>query len=797
MMLTTVKKTFCVVALGLGLSGVTYAGKDPIGVSIFPESLPASVISGGGLQQVMVYTFRNNTKYTIPGTLKIGHVATPPDEFAFNDGCIGKQLAPGDTCQTTVTLTPKTEGEKKFHLIIQMYSNDVVPLPEQKTTANPSNATIQLDTSPQTLLPSSMNFGQSAPVLFSFSNTGIAAATNIKVTSSLPSNQYSTTCGSTLDSGQSCTASGTFAPTVSQGGAQKVTFTLTYAQGAPIEASTHTSVIVSGRFITAEQRLPKTITELSSGTQAYHFQYKFYNLAGDGGGLDLTQVPEVTLSDSTLGTLSFDTSADNDCSKVIIDLAGDWFPANSSCTVTGAFTLNSGVTGTEVLRAQMKYYVFPFSDDTVSRTDTTNIVSVPSGSRTITFQNKCGFPVWLGVTGGSNGTNTCTDDSDCPTGSRCDPAANNNQGGCFWEDYGPKEGSYKLAANTGTATVSILNYANNGTLWSGGFAARTGCTDGTCLTASCSGAKASDGVGACAVGQGFLPPVTQVEMTLKDNTTDNYDVEVINGFNVPVEIRPDNATSTNAYQCSAAGAPTEEKGFGACNWNNATPPDTTIYTWVGGGSGSSCSTSSPCTNTNEICGVNSGLEKVCGKFLGYWTANQICSVGQTSTALANQANALVQCGTALNSPYNSADGYSLTNLYSCSGKLKGAPDATFNSCYATYSSNGDQCCGCANWQDKSQFPGITLPAISQTQSQACADANNVLWTNSVQDKLLWMKRACPNYYIYPYDDPTSGFSCTNAATGSTANTTNYTVTFCPGGASLSGLPSGKEEGRNG
>jgi hypothetical protein len=56
-----------------------------------------------------------------------------------------------------------------------------------------------------------------------------------------------------------------------------------------------------------------------------------------------------------------------------------------------------------------------------------------------------------------------------------------------------------------------------------------------------------------------------------------------------------------------------------------------------------------------------------------------------------------------------------------------------------------------------------------------------------------MKKVCPSAYVYPFDDKTSTFTCSNN-TGNAPNSVGYTITFCAGGDT--GLPAGAtDDGR--
>jgi Thaumatin family len=111
--------------------------------------------------------------------------------------------------------------------------------------------------------------------------------------------------------------------------------------------------------------------------------------------------------------------------------------------------------------------------------------------------------------------------------------------------------------------------------WSGNTFARTGCqSDGTsCLTGDCVNDPYQD----CPVGKGGSPPDTLAEFTLSANAVDFYDVSLINGANMQVQMAPSPQPTSTAtptaqnYQCETAGStsaqPASGGGLSACSWN--------------------------------------------------------------------------------------------------------------------------------------------------------------------------------------------------------------------------------------
>ena len=379
-------------------------------------------------------------------------------------------------------------------------------------------------------------------------------------------------------------------------------------------------------------------------------------------------------------------------------------------------------------------------------------INAQSG-RTITFVNNCSYPVWFATSGGAvqgklSGTQ-CNTNNDCYEGATCTQTGTIKQ--CFWTNPIPTNRNFALTANGGTNQVTLPIY-NDGlaNIWSGVIGGRTNCVNGVCQTADCGNAN-----GACSSGQGLAQPATQAEFTFSLNGLDFYDVEVINGVNIPISITPNLSApenNTNPYSCGSPGAAAQSSSslLGACSWS-FTPPSND-YIWVTSG-GSACTELSDCTSPS-VCGLsfNAGnaqlFQKTCGTPLGYWTADQICTIDQNYGAPFNCAQA-------------ASNNLTLWNLYACIG---------LGSCYGSDSSD---CCGCVNWNTI----GIDVPPAPYT---AQCGSSNADWVGNAQPTLTWLKSACPTAYVYPFDDPSSTFTCSSMENN--VNTLNYTITYCPAGS---------------
>ncbi|MCH97582.1 thaumatin-like protein 1-like, partial [Trifolium medium] len=120
--------------------------------------------------------------------------------------------------------------------------------------------------------------------------------------------------------------------------------------------------------------------------------------------------------------------------------------------------------------------------------------------------------------------------------------------------------SYTTSGNATTATTGfILKPGENSTItlpakWSGRIWGRTLCTTNSttgnfsCVTGDCGSGKL-----AC-VGKSGSPPMTEAEFTLNGlNDQDFYDVNLIDGYNLPMDVIPLDGSG----KCKSTGCPTD------------------------------------------------------------------------------------------------------------------------------------------------------------------------------------------------------------------------------------------------
>jgi hypothetical protein len=416
-------------------------------------------------------------------------------------------------------------------------------------------------------------------------------------------------------------------------------------------------------------------------------------------------------------------------------------------------------------------------------------------SRNMMVINNCPFPVWLGsVSGVYKDKNNQT--IDCLASPEICPGSNNQGTGttycgvtavvkgipkaaqCFWgkpivsANQPIGQSKYYLSPEGGTLNLNFQTLLNNphDATWSGTLAGRTNCLpNGVCESADCGVDKNGDG--GCAEAKGFMQPATQVEMTFNQKGNDFYDVEVVNGANIPVQIEPQNPRlqEDNYYWCGSPGATSPLPGANqpSCSWI-FTPPLNEYYNVSGGGK--KCEVSSECESSQQ-CGLTALSlakklrQKTCGKVIGYWNANEICGTDRDYGAPLNCALPL--------SGEKYAQRVTVTNLLQChvDGNSK-----VMDTCFKKGASSN--CCGYTDW---GMIDGVFNSFTAhRNQIQPLLPVSNKDWQKYALPSILWLKKACPTAYTYPFDDPASTFQCRSDKSVA-ANSMAYTITFCPKG----------------
>ena len=449
--------------------------------------------------------------------------------------------------------------------------------------------------------------------------------------------------------------------------------------------------------------------------------------------------------------------------------------------------------------------------------------SCAAGQRRFLVQNNLATDMWLGVTAG---TLSCKTDSDCPTqaagscvgadppnagvchcptGNECGAlgqcSASNKM--CYWNLPQMDTTQLHLQASTSAAVCFPAAGATSGIQWSGSMYARTGCDSNgqNCQTGECGSAANQP----CPTGQGGNPPATTIEFTLSNfaltSNPDFYDISIINGVNVAASMSPVaktfQATAKDPYSCGSPGSSNPSAPLSPCTWKiqpvvgktdqsaflaDVAPVSFSGKTCPVGLNGSApkpnslgfcpCTATSDCSSAGLACGLamnadaNIQFANVCGNKIGWWTADQICGASiNTKSPFGVPFN----CASTVKNTDNSTSTY--TNLYACTQSAGAANKEQAQSCY-TAGAAAD-CCGCATsaQADHQDWPSVLGPSFGGPD-HGCFN-NNPNWVTYTQPWLVFLKKACPTAYTYPFDDATSTFTCQ----GSGKVGPQYQVTF--------------------
>jgi len=361
-----------------------------------------------------------------------------------------------------------------------------------------------------------------------------------------------------------------------------------------------------------------------------------------------------------------------------------------------------------------------------------------------------------------------------------------------------------------TATVLVpLNY-NSGRFW-----ARTGCNfnaqnvcpaagignnppPNCCDTGGCTDSAGKFGLDCNMTG---MPPATLAEITFTQNIQESYDVSMVDGGNISVDMIPDSSTydCTNNENCIFTGnlpgkstsACTQDSdcyplfGFGykwkcdpnlnmcvnpfycgspgctdtkGCAPQGIAQSNLPSSTW-GGSSGAAVSQAN-CPADMQITDTQNQGSKYVGCIAPQKFCRQKCgNAGDPLCTAPFTCGASGFCeknGTILGADCDTAVGNTTNEqLWACTGVNAG-------SCFTP--GTDANCCGCPSW----------APGFPPASNSACVAGTNPNWESNAQPIFSAFNDASPTAYAFPYDDAIKLFDC-KAKTGSV---TNYTINFC-------------------
>ncbi len=590
--------------------------------------------------------------------------------------------------------------------------------------------------------------------------------------------------GLKLTPGQTCTVGLILAP--KSAGVKQLSVFMEYGKNKVMIPKTPISTTVSG----SNSALQASVVGFSSNgilpNATYNLTFTFTNISS-------SPITGLTLSQNSNNTPGYTQGSVVNC--------GSTLAAGDACIITGSF-VTSATSG-----AVTEGYTYASS--TISAEATTSSVINPSAYpvRTLTFVNNCSQDVWFGAVGGNVNYNGCQSDTQCPSGSSCNPTAvgvdtstgQTVTGGCFYTSLSPADGNFHLTAGGGHNTVTIIDYGLQYP-WNGNVAGRTYCSSTFCQTGDC-GTNSHGVIGVCPTGVSFDQPATLGEITmLRNNGTDSYDVSILNATNIPVEMTPTTTGTFNPasggtlteFSCTSPGNPsgsgTAPNNLAGCPWTFAPPSPAYKYIYVKPTSpqpvgGLGCTSDGPCSGGDK-CGLYydrnaspTTLNSYCGTVIGYDTQNQVCSFKNTNADYPNAGNnpgdTYFSCDSDLPSAPSALTPYTFWAMYAC----KPQAGNVLGTCYDANSNPLDSCCGCTDWSD-----APTPVHVPSNILQCPSGSTNPTWRSDVLPNINFMKTGCPTAYAYPFDDQSVSFKCSDASNLGNVpiyNQVNYTITFCP------------------
>ncbi|MEZ2347470.1 beta strand repeat-containing protein [Terriglobus sp. RCC_193] len=319
---STTSLTGAVPSLLLSGKGISYTGT-LVGRGDFPST------SVGSPSAVQSFTFTN----TGTGTLSISGIATTGD-FSQTNQC-GASLAPGETCNISVTFNPTAMGSRAGTLTVTTNATTTIPPVSLSGTG----------TLVQASLTSGTDFGlvalttSSQPQTFVLTNTGNDTLVISGITTTGDFSK-TTTCGTSLAGGAACDIVVVFTPTL-------------------VGSRTGTLVVTSN----AKVAIPAAILS-GTGIPAPSFTL------GDNTSGSTSTTLLVTAGSTATGTLKF-TSTNGFAGSIALTCTTQGAPpTEAACTVTSPVTLTAGGTATATVTIT-----------TTSRTQTAGVAALPHHGR--------------------------------------------------------------------------------------------------------------------------------------------------------------------------------------------------------------------------------------------------------------------------------------------------------------------------------------------------------------------------------------------------------------------------------
>jgi len=415
-----------------------------------------------------------------------------------------------------------------------------------------------------------------------------------------------------------------------------------------------------------------------------------------------------------------------------------------------------------------------------------------------------GIPQTAGQTYGCPGVNTTN--ANCANTSMSfeqiaalsgynNPASGRQRATCSGSIIGG--GGFKLQANGGTESYNVTDG------WQGAWFGRTNCSFsgdlGSCETGNCLG---SDEWGhlQCS-GKGSEPPATKGEMNLEITTgIDYYDISLVDGFNLPMQITPRDynsayvaANPADHFRCTSSGC-LNTSTLSGCPTNLTYTPNTNLV-----GCQDDCNVYTNLHNANPLQYPQANVDAYCCPDTTYCSPLNPCQSGSTCKAwLTNQSI----CNTC--NAYNGTfpNGYPITILPNSAlffhASCPNAYSFTYDDASASYTCNSTPSTGLRTKYDITFCAQSSAPVAAFTGSPTSGVAPlTVIFTDSsTGSPTSWSwnfgdggtsTSQNPSHTFTSAGTYTVSLTATNSAGSNTFPRTNYITVTSPSTTSAVGI----------
>ena len=236
----------------------------PGSVTLTPSTVPFGTITQNTTSSGMSVTLANSSGSTISSIASSIPASTYSADFTISGTTCGSTLINGNACTITLTTTPRATAGTLETANVQVTFTGATgsPLTSSLSVTSGSPGTV-------TLTPSTLPFGlvpqgsPSAGLVLTLTNNSGSTISTISDSYTSDWSRLSTTCGSSLTNGSSCTFTVGFTPTSAPGITENGTATISFgAAGSPVTSALNG---ISGNPFVIQQNTSTNVATLAFG----------------------------------------------------------------------------------------------------------------------------------------------------------------------------------------------------------------------------------------------------------------------------------------------------------------------------------------------------------------------------------------------------------------------------------------------------------------------------------------------------------------------------------------------------